>query len=73
VTPDVRFVPLANFPTAFEADMARERLEADGIAVLVKGQQVGLFGAGFQGLTVGGVELHVPSPDVDRARRLLDL
>ena len=43
MTPDVRFVPLANFSTAFEADMARERLEAEGIAVLVKGQQVGLF------------------------------
>jgi hypothetical protein len=71
VAPDARFVPLANFPNALEADIARARLEAEGIPVLVKGLHVGLFGAGFQGLTVGGVELLVPSPELERARRLI--
>jgi len=72
VTPDARYVPLANFPNALEADIARERLEAEGIPVLVKGLHVGLFGAGFQGLAIGGVELLVPSPELERAQHLLE-
>lgn len=68
---DVRFVPLATYPNGFEADQAREVLEADGIPVLLKGPQVGIFGAGFQGALQGGVELHVPSPELSRAKSLL--
>jgi hypothetical protein len=33
---------------------------------------VGLFGAGFQGAMMGGVELHVPSPELARAREMLE-
>jgi hypothetical protein len=31
-----------------------------------------MFGAGFQGSFVGGAELFVPSPELDRARALLE-
>jgi hypothetical protein len=71
VTTEPRFVLLANFANGFEADIARERLEAEDIPVLIKGAHVGLFGGGFQGLSVGGVELFVPSPELERAKLLL--
>lgn len=72
MTPDVRWAPLATFATGFEADLARAALEAEGLLVLVKGPQVGLYGAGFQGAMGAGVELFVPSPELARARALLD-
>lgn len=69
---DPRFVPLAEFANGFDADMARERLAAEDIPVLVKALQGGMFGAGFLGPAVGGVTLWVPSPELERARALLN-
>ena len=69
---EARFVPLATFANGLDADLARETLEAEGIPVLVKGPQVGMFGGAFQGTVLGGVELHVPSPELERARALLE-
>jgi len=69
---DPRFVPLAEFANGFDADMARERLEAEDIPVLVKSLQGGMFGAGFLGPAVGGVTLFVPSPDLERAQHLFN-
>jgi len=68
---DVHFVPVANFANGFDADLARETLEAEGIPVLLKGPQVGIFGGAFQGTVLGGVVLHVPSPELERAKALL--
>jgi len=68
----VQFVRVATMATGFEADRARDLLEREGIPVLTKGPQVGIFGAGFQGTVLGGVEIHVPSPELDRAKALLD-
>lgn len=67
-----RFVPLANYPNGFAADLVRQRLEDDGIPVLVKALQGGMFGAGYLGPVTGGVTLFVPSPELDRARALLE-
>lgn len=67
------WMAIGNFNTAFEADMARQVLEAEGIPVLTKSDAPGIFGAGFQGVVTGGVTLHVPSPEFDRAQTLLDL
>ena len=67
------WVPIGNFNTAFEADMIRQTLEAEGIPVLTKSDAPGIFGAGFQGAVTGGVTLCVPSPELDRAQALLDL
>lgn len=72
MTKDVRWELLATFATGFEADLARAMLETEGILVMAKGSQVGLFGAGFQGTVGSGVELLVPSPELERARELLD-
>jgi hypothetical protein len=72
MTEHARFVPLATYPNALAADIARQTLEAAGIPVLVKGLQVGVFGPSFMGDLYGGVELHVPSPELERARLLLE-
>lgn len=62
---------LATFGSGLEADAARTLLEEEEIPVLVKGPQVGIFGGGFQGTVPGGVELLVPSPELERARELI--
>ncbi|MBA4071081.1 MAG: hypothetical protein C0497_04475 [Gemmatimonas sp.] len=72
MTHETQFVPLASFANGFDADLVRARLEAEGIPVLLKGPQVGMFGAGFQGSFMGGAELFVPSPELERARALLE-
>jgi len=71
VAQDIRWASVATFATGFEADLARSALEAEGLLVLVKGPQVGLYGGGFQGAMSAGVELFVPSPELARARALL--
>ena len=71
MTERARWESLATFATGFEADRARALLESEEIPVMVKGPQVGVFGAGFQGVMSGGVELLVPSPEVERARHVL--
>ena len=68
-----QWVVIGNFDTAFEAEMVRQSLEAEGIPVLTKSDAPGIFGASFQGSVTGGVTLHVPSPEFDRAQALLDL
>jgi len=67
------WVEIGTYRTGLEADMARQLLEDDGIPVLAKSDAPGIFGAGFQGTVTGGITLHVPSPEVDRARLVLDL
>jgi hypothetical protein len=65
------WAPLGSYGSLFEADQVRVVLEAENIPVLVRGTQVGLFGAGFQGPVTGGVHLFVPSTALERARELL--
>jgi len=57
--------------TVFEAEMLRSMLEDAEIPVLVQGQQPGIFGAGFQGSIVGGVQLLVPSTALEEAREIV--
>ena len=72
MTSDARFVPLANFPNGFAADLVRQRLEDEGIPVLTKALQGGIFGPGFLGSVTGGVTLLVPSPEHERAKALME-
>ena len=67
------WVKIATFATGLEADMARTAIEEAGIPVLVRGNQIGLFGAGFQGLHLGGIQLHVPASAAHAARDLIDI
>lgn len=66
------WVVVATFNTGFEADMARQLLEEEGIPVLAKSDAPGIFGAGFQGAVTGGVTLLVPDVESDRAMQLLE-
>jgi putative signal transducing protein len=66
------WMPVAAFSTGLEADIARATLESAGIPVRLRSNRAGLFGATFQGFVPGGVTLEVPSPELARARDLLD-
>jgi hypothetical protein len=64
---------IATVNTGFEADAARATLEEAGIPVLVRGNQAGIFGGGFQGLVIGGIDILVPSSAAAHARELIDI
>jgi len=66
------WIQVATFSTGLEADIARNTLEGADIPVLVRSNAPGIFGLAFQGVVVGGIALHVPTPEVERARELLD-
>ncbi len=68
---DSSWTVVASFGTRLEADMARTILEGAGMAVLLHGDQSGIFGAGFQGWAPGNTTLSVRAPDVARAQELL--
>lgn len=62
------FIKLASFSSVFEADLAVAALESAHIPAFVVGHQnSGVFGAGFQGPVVGGVEVKVPTATLDDA------
>ena len=67
-----QWVRLVECATGFEADLLRSALEEAEIPVLVRGRHAGIYGAGFQGMVMGGVELHVPLPELERAREILE-
>jgi hypothetical protein len=67
-----KWVVIATFSTGFEADMARQRLAAEGIPVLVESNAPGIFGASYQGAVTGGITLQVPSPVSEWAHSLLN-
>ena len=57
--------------SGLEADTLRATLETEGIPVLVRGYQVGLFGSGFQGPITDGAKILVPESALERARELV--
>jgi hypothetical protein len=65
------WVKLASYNTGFEADVARATLESSNIPVQVRGHQVGLYGGSFQGPVLGGVDVYVPSPELETALEIL--
>lgn len=66
-----QWMHLGSFNTGLEADIVRVALEAEHIPVLVKGDNPGIFGASYQGVVTGGIELLVPDVELERARALL--
>lgn len=70
--PRAQWVQVASYATGLEADIARDTLEMAEIPVLVRSNAPGIFGLAFQGVVAGGVALCVPTPEVTRARDLLE-
>lgn len=70
---EVRWIEIASFGAVYEADLAVAILEGAGIPAAVgSGDHVGIFGAGFQGRTIRGVSVLVPSNRAEEARELLE-
>ena len=65
------WVKIVTYSTGFEADGARSTLEEAGIPVIVRGNQAGMFGSGFLGPVIGGIEVHVPLAFAEQARELV--
>ncbi len=65
-------VKVASFPNRVEAGIAAGVLELNGIAHVVRGDDVGIFGPGHVGPSVLGVELLVQEADLPWARQLLE-
>jgi len=64
-------VTVAKFQTPAEAELAKERLEAEGIPVFLKNEMaVGVMP--YLGSALGGIELQVPERDTATARDLLE-
>lgn len=57
--------------SGLDVDVVRGALEQEHIPVLVRGEQVGMFGAGFQGPLTRGAELLVPAGALERARAIV--
>jgi len=70
-TPRAEWVAVASYSTGLEADIARNALEQEDIPVLVHSNAPGIFGLAFQGVVAGGITLHVPTPELDRAHGIL--
>jgi hypothetical protein len=71
--PDEPWVVVATFGAVWQADFAAETLREAGIPAHVEGgQNVGIFGIGYQGPTQFGVKVRVPWHRERDARDLLD-
>lgn len=70
-TDEVRWAKVASFKASYEADLARQTLEAEGIPVTVVGDATGIFGPGYMGPTTRGNSVLVPSDRLDEAHELI--
>ncbi len=70
-TDEIHWAKAASFKASYEADLARQALEAEGIPVAVLGDATGIFGPGFMGPTTRGNTVLVPSDRVEEARELI--
>jgi hypothetical protein len=62
---------LAKVYSGLDVDRLRTTLEEEGIPVLVRGYQVGMWGSGFQGSISEGAEVLVPEAALEHARELV--
>lgn len=68
------WVVIAEFGALYEAEFAAGRLESTGLTCAINQQDsAGVFGPGFAGASVRGVQLLVPADQVAAAREALDL
>ncbi len=67
----IEWVTVATFAARYLAEIPIQTLEAQGIPVLVKGQEPGIWGPAFSGPTSGGLRLQVPAAAEEEAREIL--
>lgn len=67
-----KWVAVASYAAVFQAEMAVATLEHAGIPAQLRGEQAGVFGAGYSGTVTRGVAVLVPESRAVEARRLLD-
>ncbi len=67
-----RWEKLAVFAASYAAELARQRLEAEGIPVAVLNDQTGIFGPGFMGTSAIGVTVLVPAGRTEEAMELVE-
>jgi hypothetical protein len=67
---DVDLVTVATFPDVAEAELARERLESEGVqAFVIDGQTSGVMP--YLANAMGGVRVQVNPKDEEKAREIL--
>lgn len=66
-----RWVTVATFAARYLAEIPIQTLEAQGIPVLMKGEEPGIWGPAFSGPTSHGLELQVPQAAEEDAREIL--
>ena len=69
--PREQWALLTTVYSGLEVDTIRATLELEGIPALVRGYQVGMFGAAFQGPITEGAKILVPESALSRARELI--
>jgi hypothetical protein len=68
---DVRWIPVAFYSARYLAEIPMQTLEAQGIPVLLKGEEPGIWGPAFSGPTSQGIQLLVPDAAEADAREVL--
>ena len=71
-TDAIHWAQLASVGAPYEAELARQQLEAEGIPVAVLNDGTGIFGPGFMGAQPRGVRILVPSDRLEEARELIE-
>lgn len=66
------WVIVASYGAVYEADIAKAMLAAADIPSQVLGEHIGIFGPGWSGPTIRGVDLVVPAALLDDAREVLE-
>lgn len=66
-----KWIKLTTFPSGFEADLFVERLRSAGLHARSAGD-VGIFGAGFQGIAPRGIDVFVVNDQLTAARAILE-
>ncbi|MEZ4411754.1 MAG: DUF2007 domain-containing protein [Gemmatimonadales bacterium] len=69
---EAKWIQIGSYSTGLEADIVQAQLESAGIPVLRQNDQAGVFGPSFQGAVPRAIRLSVPSPELERARELLE-
>lgn len=69
---EIRWVAVASYAARYLAEIPMQTLQGQGIPVLLKGEEPGIWGPAFSGPTSQGIQLLVPEPAEEDAREILE-